>query len=50
MKKLMKAGYTFKDEDLLRTALTHSSYANENKKKAKSYERLGFWATAYFPL
>jgi ribonuclease-3 len=43
MKKLMKKlGYTFKDEDLLRTALTHSSYANENKKKAKSYERLEF--------
>ena len=36
MKKLMKKlGYTFKDEDLLRTALTHSSYANENKKKLK---------------
>ncbi|MDD3766037.1 MAG: ribonuclease III [Eubacteriales bacterium] len=43
MQELMKKlGYTFKDESLLATALTHSSFANENKKKGKSYERLEF--------
>ena len=35
-----KLGYKFKDEKLLIRALTHSSYANENK--TKSYERLEF--------
>lgn len=35
-----KIGYKFKDKQLLATALTHSSYANENK--SKSYERLEF--------
>lgn len=33
-------GYTFKNKDLLRTALTHTSYAYENK--VKSYERLEY--------
>lgn len=33
-------GYTFKNINLLKTALTHTSYANENK--IKSYERLEF--------
>ena len=33
-------GYKFKNTDLLRTALTHKSYANENN--VKSYERLEF--------
>ena len=33
-------GYTFKDKKLLRTALTHTSYAYENK--VKSYERLEY--------
>ncbi len=33
-------GYEFRDKSLLETALTHSSYANENK--CKSYERLEF--------
>lgn len=43
MQELMKKiGYKFKDESLLTTALTHSSYANENKKKGQSYERLEF--------
>ncbi|OQB15774.1 MAG: Ribonuclease 3 [Firmicutes bacterium ADurb.Bin193] len=43
MDELMKKlGYTFKDDRLLKTALTHSSYANENKKVSKSYERLEF--------
>jgi len=34
-------GYTFKDKNLLKTAFTHSSYANEHK--CKSYERLEFF-------
>jgi len=33
-------GYTFKDRRLLETALTHASYANENR--TESYERLEF--------
>ncbi len=41
MQKLMlDIGYKFKNKDLLKTALTHSSYANENK--TQSYERLEF--------
>lgn len=36
-------GYTFKNQELLLTALTHSSYANEkNGKAGDSYERLEF--------
>ena len=36
-------GYTFKDKTLLETALTHSSYANENRKSgAICNERLEF--------
>lgn len=34
-------GYTFKDKELLKTALTHSSYANENRIKEDN-ERLEF--------
>lgn len=37
-----KLGYRFKDKELLMKALTHSSYANEKKEKAESYERLEF--------
>lgn len=38
-----KLGYEFKNKDLLATALTHSSYANENRKSgAESNERLEF--------
>ena len=38
-----KLGYTFRDKELLQTALTHSSYANENKReKAECNERLEF--------
>lgn len=33
-------GYTFKNKELLKNALTHTSYAYENK--VKSYERLEF--------
>jgi len=42
-----KLGYKFKDLTLLRTALTHSSYANENKRDgAVSNERLEFLGDA----
>lgn len=37
-----KIGYEFTDRTLLRTALTHSSYANEKKGKDECYERLEF--------
>lgn len=37
-----KIGYRFKDRELLLTALTHSSYANERHGDAQSYERLEF--------
>ncbi|MCD8328529.1 MAG: ribonuclease III [Ruminococcus sp.] len=35
-------GYSFKDKNLIYTALSHSSFANENKKQRKSNERLEF--------
>lgn len=42
MKELeKKIGYTFRDKELLRLALTHSSYANE-KGKLRDNERLEF--------
>ncbi len=38
-----KLGYTFRDPKLLENALTHSSYANENRSKgSESNERLEF--------
>ena len=37
-----KIGYDFKDVSLLHAALTHSSYANENKKREISNERMEF--------
>ena len=43
MKNLQeKIGYTFRDIQLLRTALTHSSYANESHGKTVCNERLEF--------
>jgi len=44
MKKLeAKIGYSFKNRELLQTALTHSSYANErHREECQSYERLEF--------
>lgn len=39
-----KAGYFFKNQSLLQTAFTHTSYANEHK--TKSYERLEFLGDA----
>lgn len=35
-------GYRFRDESLLRRALTHSSYANEGQRHEQSNERLEF--------
>lgn len=41
-----KLGYEFAHPALLENALTHSSYANENKARGlQSNERLEFWAT-----
>ena len=37
-----KIGYSFKNPELLLTALTHSSYANEKQGSSGSYERLEF--------
>ena len=38
-----RIGYRFRDRELLRTALTHSSYANESRgADCQSYERLEF--------
>lgn len=42
-----KIGYTFKDKQLLMTALTHTSFANEHKaKNMKDNERLEFLGDA----
>ncbi len=42
-----KINYTFKNKELLREALTHSSYANEHKKQHIKYnERLEFLGDA----
>ncbi|MGI5977710.1 MAG: ribonuclease III [Candidatus Limivicinus sp.] len=37
-----KIGYSFKNPELLLTALTHSSCANERPEEGESYERLEF--------
>lgn len=39
-------GYIFKNPDLLKTSLTHSSYANEVKKGTQNNERLEFLGDA----
>lgn len=41
-------GYTFRDPDLLETALTHSSYSKEHGEGARSNERLEFLGDAFF--
>lgn len=46
-----KIGYSFKNEALLRQALTHSSFSNEQKiKKWKNYERIEFLGDAVLEL
>jgi len=46
-----KIGYQFRDRALLKQALTHSSYANEQKiNKLKDYERLEFLGDAVLEL
>lgn len=46
-----KIGYQYKDKSLLEQALTHSSYANEQKiNKSKNYERLEFLGDAVLEL
>lgn len=51
MKALEKnIGYTFKDKNLLKAAMTHSSYANENKGNIPYNERLEFLGDAVLQL
>ncbi len=51
MQKLEEvAGYRFRDKNILRTALTHSSYANENRGRLRSNERLEFLGDAVLSL
>lgn len=45
-----KIGYHFKDKKYLKTALTHSSYANENKKAAQATSVWNFWVTLFWVL
>lgn len=46
-----KTGYRFKDEGLLKQAITHSSFANEQKiNKLNNYERLEFLGDAVLEL
>ena len=46
-----KIGYNFQNRDLLKQALTHSSFANEQKiNKLKNYERLEFLGDAVLEL
>ena len=44
-------GYTFRDKSILENALTHSSYANENRERGlRDNERLEatrFWASSW---
>lgn len=52
MEKLQKTiSYTFKNQDYLKEALTHSSYANEHKsKKIRCNERLEFFGDSILSL
>lgn len=45
-----KIGYQFKNPDLLCQALTHSSYANEKRRKQSDNERLEFLGDAVLEL
>lgn len=47
----LQIGYVFQNKDLVRQALTHSSYANERKiNKIKDYERVEFLGDAVLEL
>ncbi len=46
----MNIGYVFRNKQLLKTALTHSSYANENRGGTKYNERLEFLGDAVLQL
>ncbi|PID82918.1 MAG: ribonuclease III [Clostridiales bacterium] len=46
----IKLGYKFKDINLLKTALTHSSYTNESKSNLENYERYEFLGDAVLEL
>ena len=51
MKQLEKSiGYHFRDKNLLKTAVTHSSYANENRSGNTYNERLEFLGDAVLQL
>ena len=51
MKALEKnIGYTFRDKELLKTAVTHSSHANENRGGMNYNERLEFLGDAVLQL
>ena len=43
-----KIGYSFVDREILRTALTHSSYAREARCPTEDNQRLEFWGDAFF--
>ena len=43
-----KIGYHFKDIDILKNAVTHSSYIKEHDHREKSNERLEFLGDAFF--
>ena len=43
-----KLGYHFNDIDILKNAVTHSSYIKEHDRKGRSNERLEFLGDAFF--
>lgn len=43
-----KIGYRFRDQELLKNAITHSSYIKEHNRDEKSNERLEFLGDAFF--
>ena len=43
-----KIGYHFNDIDVLKNAVTHSSYIKEHDRNSKSNERLEFLGDAFF--
>lgn len=45
-----RIGYTFKNKQYLRRAMTHSSYSNESKERPESNERMEFLGDAVLSL